>query len=139
MGYVELKQKHQAEVNDFPMVFAFSNEQFAEAMAKLGLQEDDLDKVYKFGDTGGIYRREDAERLHSMFRRHDAEMAEAMQEPAFALEAFDYELSNHEFCITGSVEDTLAALGLSDADIDANSVLKEALQKAVEHQKEVRV
>jgi hypothetical protein len=40
-NYKTLKSRHQAEFNAFPMVFAFSNEQFKTAMAKLGLTEND--------------------------------------------------------------------------------------------------
>ena len=31
-SYVEMKERHQKEVNEFPMKFAFSDEQFKKAM-----------------------------------------------------------------------------------------------------------
>ena len=46
MTYRELKQKHREEINAFPFMFAFSNKQFIEGMAKLGLEPGDTDKIY---------------------------------------------------------------------------------------------
>ena len=45
MKYLELKQRQQKEVNDFPFGFAFSNQQFKEMMEKFGLSENDTDKI----------------------------------------------------------------------------------------------
>jgi len=36
-SYLELKEKHQKEVNEFPMFFAFNDKQFKEGMKKFGL------------------------------------------------------------------------------------------------------
>lgn len=36
--YVQMKERHQKEVNEFPMMWAFNNDQFAQGMKKLGLQ-----------------------------------------------------------------------------------------------------
>ena len=35
--YQEMRNRQQAEVNAFPMFFAFNKQQFAEGMRKLGL------------------------------------------------------------------------------------------------------
>ena len=56
--YVEMKERHQKEVNNFPMKFAFSDEQFKKAMEELGLTENDLDKVVGIG-AGGFIRKTD--------------------------------------------------------------------------------
>jgi len=37
--YDEVKNRHQKRVNDFPLGFAFSNEQFKNMMEKWGLTE----------------------------------------------------------------------------------------------------
>ena len=60
--YADLKQRQQQEFGTFPMQYAFSNQQFAEGMAALGLKPADTDKIYK-APGGGIYRREDGPRL----------------------------------------------------------------------------
>lgn len=132
--YLVLKRKHQEEVNDFPMAFAFSNKQFAEAMEKLGLAPEDTDQVYSLKGTGGIYRRTDAPALHEMFDRHEREMQEAVDNDqtgeGFIFDMFSYELSNHEYSYTGDIEDTLDALGLTVDEIEANEALKNGLTLA---------
>lgn len=129
--YPKLHARQQKEVNDFPMFFAFSNQQFAEGMKELGLTPDDTNKIYKLGNTGGYYLRTDAERLHSMFDRHAQELEAAMKDADFAVGAFKYQLNNHEYCVTHDSSDALGALGLTDADVEGSKTLKSALSKAV--------
>ena len=76
--YEQLKNKQQEEINDFPMVFAFDNNQFKEGMEKLGLTENDTDKVCR-AYAGGFIRKTDSKSLHSMFKRFDDEMDIAMK------------------------------------------------------------
>lgn len=133
--YFKMKQKHQKEVNAFPMAFAFSDEQFVEAMKKLGLNPTDTDKIYKLGGTGGIYRRTDSKALHDMFNNHEKEMKDAMDnDDEFLLQMFSYELANHEYIISRDVSDTLDALGLNYEEIKNNERYKNALQQAIKEQ-----
>lgn len=134
--YREIKEKHQNEVNSFPMVFAFSNKQFEEGMRKLGLEPTDTDKVCKLGGTGGFYRKEDSSALHEMFDRHSKELSDAMQDEEFIFEAFDYELGNHEFIVTGDVTDAVEALGMTVEEVYENPKMLNALKKAVKSQRE---
>ena len=48
--YDEIKEKHQKIVNEFPMKFAFSDEQFNRGMKELGLDPKDIDKVVSIKD-----------------------------------------------------------------------------------------
>jgi hypothetical protein len=115
MKYLELKQKHQQEFNEFSknhMFYAFSEEQFIKGMKKLGLNPDDTDKIYSSG-AGGYYKKEDAQMLHDLLDRQNKERLEAMQDDECLYQAFYYELGNHEYAITGDAEETLLALGLS--------------------------
>ena len=75
--YVQMKERHQKEVNEFPMMWAFNNDQFAQGMKKLGLQETDTDKIYRIA-PGGFIRKTDADKLDEMFTRHTKERKEAM-------------------------------------------------------------
>lgn len=70
--YVQMKERHQKEVNEFPMMWAFNNDQFAQGMKKLGLQETDTDKIYRIA-PGGFIRKTDADKLDEMFTRHEKE------------------------------------------------------------------
>lgn len=133
--YLILKQKHQEEVNNFPMVFAFNNRQFEESMEKLGLTADDTDKVYSIGG-GGFIRKTDSESLSEMLDRHEKEMDEAIDSDTtgdgFIFDMFSYELANHEYGYTGEIKSTLDALGLSIERINANEKLLHGLKKACE-------
>ena len=49
-SYLELKKRHQKEVNEFPFGFAFSPAQFVEMMRKWGLDyEKDINKIVSMG------------------------------------------------------------------------------------------
>ena len=71
--YVELKRRQEKEVNEFPMFFAFSKEQFSEGMKKLGLEPDEKDKIYSIGG-GGYFRKSDSEKFKAMLDKHSEEM-----------------------------------------------------------------
>jgi hypothetical protein len=133
-SYLTLKEKHQKEFSDFPIFFAFSNEQFERGMKKFGLNPDDTDKIYSLSGTGGYYLRSDAEALHDMFDRHERERQEAIEADTtgegYIFDMFNYELANHEYGYTGSVTDTLDALGLTIDDINNNPLFVKALNKA---------
>lgn len=132
--YLILKQKHQEEVNDFPMMFAFSNKQFEEGMIeKFGLTKDDTDKICSIGG-GGFIRKTDSKALHEMLDRHAREMQESIDGDTtgdgFIFDMFDYELANHEYSYTWDIEPTLDALGLTIDEVKANDKLLHGLEKA---------
>jgi len=135
--YTELKQKQQEEVNNFPMFFAFNDKQFEEGMQKLGLDPSETDKLYSAGRTGGYYRKTDAEKLFAMFERHRQEMKLAREnDEQFIYDMFDYELSNHEYVVTGYVGDALDALGLTIEEVNNNPKYKSNLEKACMDQRD---
>ena len=132
--YREMKERHRKEIAEFPMFFAFSDQQFAEGMQRLGLEPTDTKAIYRLGDTGGFYRKSDAEQLRQMLVRHEREMQNAIAEDTtgegFIFDMFFYELANHEYCITYDYEDTLGALGLTNEEIRDNNALAAGLKLA---------
>ncbi len=137
-AYKALKEKQQQEVNAFPLMFAFTQKQFEQGMKELGLSPSDTDKIYKLGHTGGFYRKTDSNRLREMFERHEREIAEAIAQDTtgdgFIFDMFNYELSNHEYIVTGDVEETLFALGLSIDEVKKDKRLWHGLTKACKAQ-----
>lgn len=133
--YLELKNKMQKEVDSFPMVFAFSNEQFKESMEKLGLNKDDTDKIFSIGG-GGFIRKTDSEAFGEMFDRHEKEMQAEIDKDetgeGFIKDMFYYELCNHEYSYTRDTESTLDALDLTWTEIKASEKLSHGLQLAKE-------
>ena len=129
--YTELKYKHQEEVNAFPFGFAFNDKQFNEMMEKWGLAPDDTDKIYSIGD-GGYVRKSDADAMEKMFARHELERKMARKHgDDYLFEMFNYELANHEYCITYDVTDTLDALGLTIEEVEADPQMASALKRAI--------
>ena len=131
--YADLKQRQQQEFGTFPMQYAFSNQQFAEGMAALGLKPADTDKIYKV-PGGGFYRREDGSRLKTMMDRFDQELHEAVAGDktgdGFIYEMFLYELENYEYGCTMDLSETLDALGYTPEDIQADPRLSHGLERA---------
>lgn len=133
--YLELKEKHQKEIDAFPLGFAFSESQFNEMMAKWNLTPEDTDKIYSIGG-GGYVRKCDADAMHEMFERHAKEREEAIRENKddYLYHMFNYELANHEYSYTGDLTDTLDALDLTMEDISADKRMADALHRASEYQ-----
>lgn len=138
--YVELKEKHRQEFNKFPIQFAFSNEQFKEGMAKLGLTEKDTDKVVAVSDSGGFIRKTDVKAFNEMNRRHKQEEKDAINNDVtgdgYIKDMFAYELANHEYGYTYDLEDTLNALGLSIEEINNDNKLRHGLDLALNRYRE---
>ena len=135
--YLEIKTRHQKELDNFPMFFAFSDKQFEEGMKKFGLSSKDANKIYSTSG-GGFIKKTDSKKLKYLFAIHNLEMKEAIESDktgeGFIFDMFDYELSNHEYCITMSVEDTLYALGLTIEEINKNPALIKGLRLAERNQ-----
>lgn len=113
--YLDLQKKHQQEIEDFPIAYAFSDEQLKAALEKLGAEKSECVTVFGHGD---IVKKEDAPKLVAMLKRHTKEVHEALKDPEFAEAAFLYEMDNHEYAINWSGdEDVLACFALSWDDI----------------------
>lgn len=99
MTYAEYRKQEQEEYNKLPIFWAFSKEQFKQAMEERGLTENDTDKIYRFSSlTGGFYLKTDAPIIKAYFERPDR-LTELLKNEEFVLEAFNYEMDNHEYAI----------------------------------------
>ena len=138
-AYEILKGKHQKEVNELPIFFAFSNEQFDEEMKKLGLKPHETDKIYEFKNIGGFYFKTDAEKIFGIFKQHEDELRDAIANDktgdGFIYDMFYTELWNHEFTVDYSTESTLDSLDLTDEMVKKDPRLKHGLAKAIAEQK----
>ena len=134
--YSALRARQQKEIDAFPFMFAFSNKQFDEGMARLGLKPTDTDKIYSIG-AGGFIRKSDAPAMHEMLERHSAEMQAAIDADetgeGFVLDMFLYELDNHEFSYTWDMEPALDALGLTMEQVAADAKLLNGLHLPAEN------
>ena len=131
--YVEIKKKHEKRVNDFPLGFAFSNQQFKDMMEKWGLKETDTDKIYSIG-AGGFIRKTDLEEYNKMWTEIRKEEKDLIEQDktgeGYIKDMFLYELENHEYGYTHELEDTLDALELTYDQVMESPSLKHGLELA---------
>ncbi len=131
--YAQQKNRHQKEMDAFPLGACFSNEQFDQMMRNWGLTPDDTDKIYSVG--GGCYiRKSDSaafcEMLNLFVKEREEAIAADKTGDGFIYHMFLYELANHEYCITFDLEETLDALDLTMEQINADKRLLHGLRKA---------
>lgn len=112
--YIEFKDRKTKEVNAFPMGFAYSNKQLEEELQRLGAT---INEVVSIG-VGGFIKKSDVRAFNQMFENLVREQQELMKDDEFVIQMFEYELGNHEFCITYDYDDTLKSCGLKFDELD---------------------
>lgn len=125
--YHEFKEKRRKEINELPIIFAFSDEQLEEGLKKKGLEPSELTFI---GNSGYIETKELPLFLETL-ERHKTELEEALKNEDFVFQMFREELANHEYSYTGDVRETLESLGFTFEEVQASPILKEGLQKAL--------
>lgn len=97
--YIEMKDRHQKEVNTLPLMHAFSKAQFEEGCKKLGVTNPKSELFALKHIPGCYYRKTDSKLIWETFKRLSDETDAAMTDEEFAVSAFEYEAANHEFHI----------------------------------------
>lgn len=96
----EMEMTHQKEVNEFPIVFAFSNEQFEQGAREVWgmktLGKTNLSKICSIG-MGGYILKADKDRYIEMLKRHAKEKKEFNADFKNLVEQIKYEMYNHEY------------------------------------------
>ena len=114
-AYLQLKGKHEKEMNDFPIAYAFDGKQLEAALEKLGATKEECVTVHNIGD---VMKKVDVPRYKAMLIRQADELFEAMKNEEFAEGAFLYEMDNHEYAINWSGdEDVLACFNMTGAKL----------------------
>ena len=133
--YLDLKRRHEKELERFPIAYAFNDKQLEEALEKLGATKDECVSVFGHGD---IVKRENAKTLVDLLERQREELLQRIKDdPIFAEAAFLYEMDNHEYAInwTGD-EDVLDCFGITFDNIrewDLEYAWSMARRKHMEH------
>lgn len=136
--YLEMKERHQRDVNNFPIAFAFSTSQLKEALEKIGAKS--LDECCTIHNCGDIIRKSDWEAYRKMAIDHAKELNDAMNDPEFAKSAFRYEMDNHEYAINWDGDaDVLGCFGWTPDDfskkasVDIQNAYLFARNEHIEH------
>ena len=132
--YDELREIHQKRVNEFPLMFAFNQEQFDNGMKNWGLDPSDTDKIYSIGG-GGYIRKTDLDAYNKLWedirKEHNELIEKDKNGDGYIKDMFISELENHEYSYTRDISSTLDALELTYEDIRNNPTLKKGLDLAI--------
>ena len=111
------------------LFFAFSNEQFSEGMKKIGLTIKDTDKIVSIG-AGGYLLKSKVDEYKAKINSKEKQLEEFLKDDKNLLNAFIYELDNHEYGYTWDLEPAVEALGYSVNDIEKDERLARILFEA---------
>lgn len=95
MDYKQYKKARQDEFNALPIFWAFSDEQFEQALKERGLTLDDTDKITRVF-LGGFCLKSDVQQIRDYYRKPDP-LSDLMKDYDFARDAIRYEMGNHEY------------------------------------------
>lgn len=117
-AYLDLIDKQREELNNFPIAYAFNNEQLKEALEKLGAKS--VKECVTIMGHGDIVKKENAKAFLEMCKRHNKEIKDALlADKEFAEEAFLYEMDNHEYAINYDGDgDVLGCFGLEYDELE---------------------
>ena len=135
--YLDLKNRHQKEFEDFPIAYAFNDKQLQEALGKLGATKEECVSVFGHGD---IIKRENVDALFALLDNQREELLQRMRDDEdFAEAAFLYEMDNHEYAINWSGdEDVLDCFGIKFEQINRwglQRAYRQARERHMEHAK----
>ena len=130
--YQQIKARHQAEVNAFPIGAAFSNSQVADMMRKFGLPNDETGyrQIVSLG-AGSYIKRSDIPAWNEMAERHKREMAAFKKQKKELTAAIRYEFANHEYHYGTCQDETICeSVGLKWSEVQSNPELLKIYKKA---------
>lgn len=137
-AYLDLQNKQREEHEAFPIAYAFSEKQLAEALESIGASS--VSECVTIMGMGDIVKKTDAKRYKEMLRNHTKEMQAAMLDENFAEAAFLYEMDNHEYAINydGDAE-VLACFGMDYemlVEMNLENAYRRARKKHMDHARE---
>lgn len=114
MTYQEIKDKKQKDYNELfnslGVFWAFSNEQFKEGYDKVKPTMEEGEKLVSIG-AGGYIPKHNVEALITGTKAIDETFKQQIKDAKARETHILYELNNHEAYYTGTIEETLEALG----------------------------
>lgn len=111
-AYLDLQQRQQDELTNFPIAYAFSEKQLEEALEKLGAKREECVTYMGHGD---VMKRSDVPAFKAMLKRHTQEIHEFLLDEELAEAAFLYEMDNHEYAINWDGDaDVLACFAIDE-------------------------
>ena len=135
-AYEQLIEKHRKDIENFPIAYAFNDQQLKEALDKLGVK--DISECVTVFGHGDIVKKENAPKLVAMIKRNNQEVRDALKDEKFAEEAFLYEMNNHEYAINwDGDDDVLGCFGLDYEDLEKMGLVSAYIKARRAHYKQM--
>ena len=136
--YLDLKKQHEKEVADFPIAYAFNDEQLIEALEKLGAKS--VSECVTVLGHGDIVKKTDAKRFVDMLKQQVIDLKTRMiEDNEFAEAAFLYEMDNHEYAINWSGdEDVLRCFAMKEEELEQLDLVDAYLRARKQHMKNAK-
>tara|TARA_Y100000361_G_scaffold10061_1_gene8074 strand:- start:584 stop:1036 length:453 start_codon:yes stop_codon:yes gene_type:complete len=119
--YRQFKDSQQEMFSNFPIFYAFSNDQFEEGKNKLGVKNNS--ELLKVG-MGGYIKKVDEKAFTDLLNKMDTMTDEYMADKDNFFNACIYELANHEY---GYAMDDSTVLGALNLKIDTMTTEQKSL------------
>ena len=117
-NYIEFKKEEEKEISLLPIYWAFDKEQLKDVYKKLNIIDDEDFKNKCMNYCGGFILKSDKELINDTLKNLDKKLKFNLDnDDEFLQNAFEYELSNHEYIVTGELSDVLNALGMNCDDL----------------------
>ena len=130
-AYLTLQAKQRKDLEEFPIAYAFSEEQLEQALAKLGAKKEECVTLLNCGD---VMKKADVPAFKEMMKRHREEIYELLKNEQDAEEAFLYEMDNHEYAINWSGdEDVMACFNLTEQKLREMNLVQAYLRARKKH------
>ena len=121
--YRGLKERWEKIYNEFPMGFAFSEDQLRDEMERLGVKS--KDELIGIQVSGGFIRKTDLEDFKAMIKKVHDEQMEARNDDEFLYQMFVYEMGNCEYQLSGDTEYVLeVGCNMTLQDLKDERILK---------------
>lgn len=134
--YLDLRKKHEKELNDFPMKYAFSDKGLDKALKELDAKVEECTSITGCGD---VIRKKDVPDWIKLMKRQKAELDELMEDHDIAYEAFLYEMNNHEYAINWEGDaNVLGCFGMSEKTLEEKGLLSEYRRAQATHYKQMQ-
>lgn len=128
-AYSNLLNAHRKELDSFPIVYAFNEQQLQEGLKKLGV--DNVKECVTIFGHGDIVKKSDADKYIKMLERHSNEIKKLIvSDERIAETAFRYEMDNHEYAINWDGDDEILRCFGIDYDDLVKLELEDAYRRA---------
>lgn len=131
-SYRELKEAKTKLYNDFAndniyWIFVSTEQELAEELKKLGLKREDVLSI----GMGGYLIKEALNDYKQLLKELGNTWDDIKDDDALLLDAFKYELWNHEFVVTYDVEPTLEVFNITLEEVQKDQRISRILKEAI--------